>query len=257
MPIDESHPVMKIPKTNIILWKYMDIPSFLSLLIDESLTFVRADLFEDKFEGTLPKMTAELIDLGIRKEINEGKLDEHYWNYSEILNQDNKSTYLNCWCNEKHEMVHMWKIYSKENGVAIETDYETMKEAILSTELLFPTEIKYVDFKNDMIDWDSNGLTVYTLKRKEYKSEKEFRLILAYPRIIEDQLLHLKTHEEIGPLREELYFNSPVIKCEVNPAKLIKKIHVSPYAPKWYLKLILSLAKKYNINAESISQSDL
>ena len=120
------------------------------------------------------------------------------------------------------------------------------------------TEEKYFnDFQNDIIDWKSNGLTAYTLKRKEYKSENEFRLIISHPRIIEDQLLHLKTHEEINPIRRMLYLNTPVIKCKVNPVILIKKIHISPYAPKWYLTLIIDLAKKYNLNTKSISQSNL
>lgn len=257
MPIDESHPIMKTPKNNLNLWRYMDIPSFLSLLIDESLTFVRADLFEDKYEGTLPILTAEMIDTSSRKQIEKGILDKQYWNYSEILNKDNKNVYLNCWCNENHEMVHMWKIYSKENGIAIETDYEKIKESFISEEKVFPTEIKYLDYKKDIVDWKSNGLTVYTLKRKEYKSENEFRLILPYPRIIEDKVIQIKETENRGRFRKELYLNTPVIKCKVNPTKLITKIHVSPYAPKWYLSLIIDIAKKYELNVESISQSDL
>ena len=257
MPINESHPIMITPKTNITLWRYMDIPSFISLLVDESLTFVRADLFEDKYEGRLPNITAELIDKDSRLQIEAGKLDKRYWNLSELLNRDNKSSYLNCWCNESHEMVHMWKIYSKENGVAIETDYQSLKESLLTTESIMPTEIQYIDFKKDIIDWKSNGLTVYTLKRKEYKSEKEFRLILSHPRIIEDQLLKYKTHEDIEPVRQVLYHNTPIIKCKVDISKLIKNIYISPYAPKWYLDMIKGISIKYNLNTEFISQSDL
>ena len=257
MPIDESHSVMSIPDRNINLWRYMDIPSFISLLVHESLTFVRADLFEDRYEGKLPERSAALIDNQIRKQIAKGQLNKGYWNYSEILNKDYNKVYLNCWCNEQHEMVHMWKIYSKENGIAIETDYDTLKESIVSRETIFPTLVRYVDFKNDVINCLNNGLTVYTLKRKEYKSENEFRLILAYPRILEDQLLKYKSHEEIAPPRKALYLKTPIIKCEVNVVRLIKRIHVSPYAPKWYLDLLKDLSKKYELNVESIIQSEL
>lgn len=257
MPIDETHSIMNAPKTNINLWRYMDIPTFLSILTDEALTFVRADLFEDKYEGKLPILTANLIDHQERQRKADQQQKTNSKNLSEFLNSMNKDIYLNCWCNENHEMVHMWKIYSKENGLAIETDYEKLKSAILTDEQIYPTEIRYVDFKNELVDWQANGLTVYTLKRMEYKSEKEFRLILAFPRIVEDQLIDIKPDENSIQLRNALYLRTPVVKCKINPAILIKRIHVSPYAPKWYLSLITELVKRFEINVESISQSDL
>lgn len=96
MPFDESHPVLNIPKTDITIWRYMDIPSFLSLLTNNTLVFVRGDLFEDKYEGTVPKMAADLLDAQTRKEIEEGKTLKEYWNYSAILNKNNKNTLPFC-----------------------------------------------------------------------------------------------------------------------------------------------------------------
>jgi hypothetical protein len=259
MPINEDHPILPAPKTNISLWRYMDIPSFLSLLIDEALTFTRSDLFEDKYEGTLPKLTAAMIDAGTKIQIEEGKLNPIYGttSMSQRLNKSNREVFLNCWCNERHEMVHMWKIYSKEHGVAIETEYERLKQAILSSEQIYPSLIKYIDYDADLIDWMSNGLTVFTLKRKEYKNESEFRLILPFPRAIEDELLNIENTDKRSIARELHYLNTPVIKCKVNLNVLIKKIHISPYAPKWYLPLISNISIKYGLDFEPILQSDL
>ncbi len=257
MPVNESHPAMNTPQENTNLWRYMDIPSFLSLISSKTLTFVRADLFEDKYEGTLPKVTASLLDAGTHRQIEEGKLNPEYENFSQLLNRDNQSTYMSCWCKENHEMVHMWKIYSKENGVAIEIDYECLKKSITSSEQVYPTEINYLDYERDYLDWKSNALTPYTIKRKEYKSENEFRLLIAHPRLIEDQLVHLKTHEQIQPLRERLYNQTQVIPCEVDTTKLISKIHISPYAPKWYFKVIVDLIEKYGLSEVEVTQSDL
>ena len=237
MPINESHSVMSAPDKDVTLWRYMDIPSFMALITNKELTFVRGDLFEDKYEGVLPKMTSALIDQSTRKQIEKGKLDKKYWNFSQIMNSDNKKIFLNCWSKENHEMVHMWKIYSKENGIAIKTTYEKLKAAIKTPEDVFPTVIKYVDFDNDIIDWKNNGLTAFTIKRNEYKSEKEFRLIIAYPRELEDQLSHYKSHDEINPARQQLYLKTPVIKCKIDLNELISNIQVSPYAPAWYLRI--------------------
>lgn len=248
---------MSAPNQDVTLWRYMDIPSFMALITNQELTFVRGDLFEDKYEGVLPKMTSALIDQSTRKQIKEGKLDKRYWNFSQILNNDNKNIFLNCWTKENHEMVHMWKIYSKESGIAIKTTYEKLKSAIKTTEVVYPTVIKYVDFDNEIIDWKNNGLTAFTIKRNEYKSEKEFRLIISYPRELEDQLTHLKTHEEINPARRLLYLKTPVIKCKVDVNELITNIQVSPYAPSWYLELIKDVVNKYKLDVKSIKQSEL
>lgn len=255
MPIDEKHSVINPPKTNVSLWRYMDIPSFLSLLTSESLTFVRADLFEDKYEGKLPKMTAKLIDEGFNKLIKQGKLNSQNISYSELLNKGNHTTYLNCWCKENHEMVHMWKIYSKENGIAIETNYEILKDSIETNEIIYPTEINYIDFNNDIIDWKSNAMTVYTIKRKEYKSENEFRLILPFPRDIQNQITNDKSINKNN--LKNLYLETPAIKCRVDIHKLITKIHISPYSPKWHYNVISDILIKYKLEKKEIIQSEL
>lgn len=257
MAIDETHYVCKIPKDNPTLWRYMDIPAFIYSLTKKSLVFVRADLFEDKYEGTLPKLTAKMIDDNSRQQINDGKLNKIYWNLSEILNKDNKSMYINCWCKENFEMIHMWKIYSKENGIAIQTTYEKLKKSIISKEKVYPTEINYIDYENDLIDWQSNAMTSFTIKRKEYKSESEFRMLISHPRIVEDQVMHLKTHEEMTPARKSLYLKTPVVHCEVDIDILITKIHISPYAPKWYNTFIADIIEKYGLKNVEIIQSDL
>lgn len=258
MPINETHPVMNTPISNISLWRYMDIPSFLSLISNNSITFVRADLFEDKFEGILPNPVNNALDLWAEEAIKQGQLSPEYagFKFSKLFEESKKTVYINCWCKENHEMVHMWKIYSKENGIAIQTDYENLKQSVESLESVYPTEIRYLDYKEDIIDWQSNGLTAYTIKRKEYKSENEFRLIMSYPRIIEDQILAFKTHEEKKLARNKLYTEFPAMQCQVNVSKLIKKIHISPYAPKWYHGVIDNIVKKYNLNVE-ITQSEL
>ena len=234
----------------------MDIPSFLSLLTNNTLVFVRGDLFEDKYEGTVPKLTADLLDAQTRKEIEEGKTLKEYWNYSALLNKNNKNTYLNCWCKESHEMVHMWKIYSKENGVAIESKYSKLKKSISTKEPIYPTEVKYIDFKNEAIDWERNLMKLYTIKRFEYKSESEFRLLISHPRVLEDKLLDVDW-EKKSLERAKLYYQTPVLHCKVDVKELISEIHLSPYAPKWYLKFLKDLTAKYGLENVQITQSDL
>ena len=116
-------------------------------------------------------------------------------------------------------MVHMWQVYSKEDGVAIETTYENLKKSILSDETVYPTEINYIDYYNDYIDWKSNGMTAFTIKRKEYKSENELRLIIAFPSIVENQAKKTELNSDRHALSEKLYQQTQTIECAVDVKK--------------------------------------
>jgi len=50
----EQHPVFE-PPTNpeIPIWRYIDLPRFMSMLEDQALQFSRADRMWDTFEGSL------------------------------------------------------------------------------------------------------------------------------------------------------------------------------------------------------------
>ena len=109
----------------------------------------------------------------------------------------------------------MWKIYSKENGIAIETDYDALKSSTESEEDIYPARIQYLDFNKDTIDWKWNTLSVFTIKKREYSAEKEFR------------------------------------------SKLIKQIHLSPYAPSWYYDVVKSLMNKFELIDTKLMKSDL
>lgn len=260
LPIYEEHKSLNIPEGNFPIWRYMDIPSFLYLLTNNSLAFIRSDILEDKHEGTFPSLTSFLIDKWADEQIENGRLHPMYKNFSSASLIDKKNVYINCWCKEQHQMVHMWKIYSKENGVAIETDYTRLKDSILSSENVFPTNIDYIDFSKDHLekkDWLGNVLTTFTVKRIEYKAESELRLIISHPRIIEDQMSHIKTHSEKNPVSRQLYSKTDVIDCDIDIKKLISKIYLSPFAPKWYDSFLKNVLGKYDLHDVKIIKSDL
>lgn len=242
---------------NFKLWRYMDLPTFISLLSEEKITFVRTDLFEDRFEGILPKMTSEGLDEFASRMIYDGKLHSGYKNLSIIQNNTRLTAYLSCWCKQDFELVHMWKIYSKINGLAIETDYESLADSIDSDEFIRPCLVKYIDYNNDNIGYNGNGLLQFTLKRREYKSENEFRLIMTSSRDLDNQFEKKYKTNEIGSLKYEFYKNFPILECPVNIHTLIKKIHLSPYAPAWYKPILEDIINKYSLKDIEVSQSYL
>lgn len=258
MPIKLDHPVMSAPSQNVTLWRYMDIPSFLSLLTTKSLTFVRSGLMEDKFEGKLPKATIEVMRdylaiMGNSKGIHPN-MQKAYIKY---LEEGSREVYINCWCKESHEMVHMWKIYSKENGVAVETTFDKLKSSLITDDIVYPTEIRYLDYKEDLIDRQNNVLTAYTIKRNEYKSENEVRLIISSPKVVQDKIDRSGDSSDFLQSTKKAYIETPVVSCTVDLKELISRIYLSPYAPQWYHKIIVDIIKKYDLGHLEVVQSDL
>lgn len=258
MPIDDKNIIMNTPTENLTLRRYMDVPSLLSILTKKSLTFIRADLFEDKYEGIWPNKSAEVINKRIQE--NFRKLGSEYKSdFSETLNKEmRKSVYINCWCNEESELVHMWKNYSKENGIAIETNYERLKESINTVETVYPTEIEYVDYLDDIFDWKSNALTAFTAKKQEYKAESEFRLIMPNPELLEEREELMKsTGDEKYNFRSNLYDKIPAVYCPIEIRTLIRKICISPFATDWFLDVIIDILKEFGLNDIKVIKSKI
>lgn len=253
MPIYKNHLILKPPLENVTLWRYMDIPSFLSLLAESSLVFVRADLFEDKYEGHFTKPTAKLID----ENSDAIQLNDNFKPHSQALRDIVNGVYINCWCIGQHEVIHMWKIYSKASGIAIKIDYNSLNESIIDEYQILPGIIKYVDRENDYVDYKNNLLQPYTIKGQEYMYENEFRLIIYSLPDFETEVDMIADYDERNKLRKDFYQKTPIVRCKINLSKLIKEIYISPFAPAWYRDFLVDILFRYNIVDFKISQSNL
>ena len=111
---------------NTFLWRYMSLPKFLDLILNERLYF--ADLVtlakEDPYEGTLPlysdypvyiKKIVDSIPNIQNQNLEIQKILPDYENIENIANDFKKakqSTFVNCWHINKDENFAMWKIYA-------------------------------------------------------------------------------------------------------------------------------------------------
>jgi hypothetical protein len=116
----------------------MDLTKFLSILEDQCLTFVRADEFDDPYEGSWTE--AEIKAL--RKAGGNDTYIENLLKISEHLKQ---YVYVSCWHANDYESAAMWDLYSqRKEGIAIRTDYESLSAALnLSSFKVSITNIKY------------------------------------------------------------------------------------------------------------------
>lgn len=252
MPILEfnqySAPVI-YPKENYKVYKYFDIIKFISLLQRKSLFFCRLDKFEDKFEGSSPKLNIEyrkkyyeqihneLLSINSKIEVSLEKDLKVRQGFEEEFK---KLNCVCCWNKSKSESYALWKIYSEMNkGIMVTSQIDKLINSLKNnlTDDIQISEIKYIDFETEMIpDGNLNYQIIH--KHKAYSYEDELRLIYKIPEV-----------KRIDFDWEKEDNNSGInIKLDLNI--LIDDIVLSPYSPEWFTELVQDLMLKYGLNKQ-------
>lgn len=221
---------------NEILWRYMDLPKFLSLLSSKSIWLARSDTFKDKREGLFHSaMRSELDRIYAELERN-GQIprDAQIKNSSDYQRYLSDNTYISCWHKNAAENMVMWEIYGQsENSVAIKTTVERLENsfdltAVYRYALEFALdEVQYIE--HDSAPSESNPRQPFFLKRSHFSFEKEARLYL----FARDQ----KSRGE-----------SPSgYNINININSLIESVYVHPDSEEWFFNSIKDLVVKYNL----------
>lgn len=228
-----------IPLENdAILWRYLNLKKFESLLKEQALFFCRDDKFTDKFEGAIP--TKEFICRNSKLSNSKKIL------YSNKHQEMKKFTLINCWHININESNTMWKIYLNFNeGVAIQTHYNKLKEVLNNAkEMFLISKIRYLDYDKDIwyhkTEFPHNKycmLTPLIHKRKEFIDEKEFRILYEIDEEERnDEYYWDKQESNVGKF----------IKIDLK--NLIEKIILPPNINSSLKEKIVSLINLYNFN---------
>lgn len=217
---------------NAVIWRYMDLPKFLSLILDKSLFYTRADKFEDKLEGEITRETKLLMfeNMRVIKEkfpivLNNLHSDDPE-EYIEVLKD---KTYVNCWHINKHESNTMWKAYAPgDYGIAIKSNTELLRNCfrIDSSEIVLG-EVKYINVE---VDITPTGLPHYVFLQKDssYTHESEARSFF----------IELHSKAVAVPDNDRSQFG---IKIPIDLNILIDGIYLKDSAPGWFRKNITDL----------------
>ena len=238
----EEHPIFKKPSNpNQKIWRYMDFTKFVELLNSSSLYFTRADKFEDIFEGSIPKISAELRNKQMLQLIEKKKLLPKYTpEFWEDYGIKTKKEYaINCWHMNDLESAAMWKLYLKSNeGIAIQSDYSKLYASLNSCKLLILIgTVNYIDYEKDKIDL-TNGLAPYVHKRKSFSHENELRAIIWNSAAANEGKVDL---------------SNGGISVKADLQALIENVYVSPDSPFWITKLIKETCAKFGYNFNVIN----
>lgn len=254
MITERDHPAFIQPNEEDIIWRYINLEKFESLLIKKSLFFCRADKFSDPFEGSIPRKESEFriqdqkrISNFYGTKFNSADAEKNIEGLSSFHKKFRKTATVNCWHINNFESDGMWQLYLKSNeGVAIKTTVAKLIKSFENTfEDVFVSKVRYIDYDNDI--WYNekeypcqfyNFLTPIIHKRKEFMHERELRLLCEVKDAIRDDDYWLNQENEKG------------IFLSVNIETLIEQIILHPTSDKFVEAKVFKLLEKYKLNKE-------
>lgn len=165
-----------IPKANTVIWRYMSLHAFLTLLTERRLMFRQFKELEESdrhegrsIEGFWETVPDDMIDLKERSKKTREKL--------------RYCCYASCWSMSEIESALMWSGYARQ-GVAIKTTVKQLREAQRDTTeqmSIQAAEIVYADNWTELQaqGYHHNGIPLNRLfmhtKRKAFTDEREAR----------------------------------------------------------------------------------
>lgn len=217
-----------------LIWRYMDLASFLFLLQRSQLALRRVDTFEDHFEGHLPKaLELQVKDQESRQKQLETRLALHYMR---------QHTHVVCWNVSDQECYAMWKIYGREqNSVCINTTVHRLKTAMKAVnQRMDLVKIHYIDMTANNIESEVRVNNV-NFKDISFQYEQEVRLLA---NCIEPSEMESYTHSRHSALED---FETPIFQAfDVDLDALIQNIYVNPNAGEHLPEIIHNLCETYH-----------
>ena len=213
---------------------------FIAMLDKRALFFARADKLGDPFEGSYSRMNQTLRPIIYQGQIPEEQLQQ----ISASLREMRRFTLINCWHESEIESEAMWRLYSREqDGVAIKTTFENLKNSLTGADNIHIGRVSYVDYNTDFIRED-NLLGSYLNKRKGFQHESEVRAVM------------LKVPPDEEPISVRPDICEIGINIDVSLDHLIQEIIVDARANDWILEVIQSLVNRYELDV-AVTRSEL
>jgi hypothetical protein len=214
------------------LWRFLDLPKFLSLLQTRSLFFTRGDLFRDPYEG----MPSDEVAAAFPQDLPIGVMD-----WARSFTPIRRAVFVNCWHLSPHESAAMWSVYSASSGLALRTTYRKLRDALGAwPHRAYMGTVRYGE--DQASNAKMNALGMFMNKRRSFEHEREVRIVLM-------------DLSGTLPGRDKDRF-PPGVLLPVNLGNVVEEVVVSPDAPDWLTGVIASVSAEYG-NAFPVRRSSL
>lgn len=235
-----------------LVWRYMDVVKFESLLKEKSLYFASARQLGDEHEGSLTDEELKaMFDMDF-SQVTEQEfytLKKFYKNFrfggSSVWEPLRDYVKINCWHLNEHESYAMWNLYAGQSrGIAIQTTISKLLQSIYQykikpdyeSEKISIGRVKYVNFSKENRGLFLSDKARFLYKKNSYSSENEIRLLVS-----------LRLAAEYG-------VDIPIdgIFVPVNLKELISKVYISPYFDQQDENYVNNIMKKYGYDFEIV-----
>lgn len=221
-----------------VIWRYMDFPSFYSLLDTKGLFFRRLDKYTDEYEGTLPNEIqtfllhyfAEIPIIG-----SHSKAIEMTNTFMSHLKELNKGTLSNSWVVNAKESYAMWKIYLRgsREGIAIKTTVGKLREVLSNN----PEQFTLAKVSYEILSWPvTDYTTLAAWKTTPYSYEHELRALIYH------QFTDETIPKEVFP-KDPLFEHGNAYQVDIHT--LIEEVYISPFADSWFYDVVMSTISKF------------
>lgn len=241
-----KHPDLSLPEDATVIWRYMELWKFQSMIQKNSIFFSRADKQTDKLEGEYPEaMLAELertFGDGISSDDGITYTFREWHTQKEI-----RSRLISCWSAAPRESRRMWERYTdSKESIAVCTTIGRFKGCFHDRvePVVWIGKVRYGEeenrLPNSISKWDGNfWLYPFFAKKDTYRWENEVRAIVN---------LALRRQAQLADSQDGCY-----VKADLQI--LIDSVWIHPQSPERLRGQVRAKLKKHGFGNVEINQS--
>ena len=217
----KKDPRFETPDDSSRIWRYMNYDRFESLISEQILFFCSIDTLKkmDPYEGSYYacKLLNEVDPSDAQRFVNQ-------------INQCGPPIAVNCWHLSEYDSMAMWKIYSREKGIAIQTTIRKLKDTFNKyQDSIWIGKLSYTDEPIEHpTDWTVDKFMACMTKRNCYEYEKEVRALIW-------ETNEIKRTDD----------GSAIVPIEIND--LLENVLLSPESDDTVLENVRALLDKHGI----------
>jgi hypothetical protein len=221
---------LKQPSDDDMVWRYMDLARFVSLLSTRALYLTSSDSMADKWEGVYGPVNRRNREMSVLP-----------WSpgFDKIEADRRTQMFLSCWHVSPRESAAMWEIYQRDGrGVAVQSTWGQLTQSIANAEEhVVGALVEYMDYDKSAVPED-NLFLPFARKRLSYEHEREARLIYWSA---------AAANKHLGPRGNA---NGTLIESDLDV--LVTRVFVAPDSPDWIVDVVESLITAYGHSFEIV-----
>lgn len=203
------------------------------MLDRQELFFPSASQLEDPFEGALPFPEVDFF--------SQRPDDGH----ERVMRRN--LVMISSWHINSDESFAMWKLYSRSiEAVAIQSTVGRLRQSLCPPETLpvLIGKVEYIDYTQDRLE-DSHYLSPYFRKARPYSYENEVRAVVDLYRRYSSRGSKERDSAKDPVLSQAFRDQGVYVSAKLD--RLMENVYVAPTAGEWFLKLVQSVLKKYQL----------